>query len=137
MKLEELCNEFDKILEYKINNIDFNMLTSSIKISIEDIDKRNTHKCDIIFKNVSSYYFVNDMGESRKNVFEYEEGNYLEITSIDIIEGDIEIKPKAYEKWLEQCEGSANIVIEIWSRILLIEAEKVIIAGKEYSLPCK
>lgn len=137
MKLEELRNEFDKILEYRINDIDFNMLTSSIIISIEDIDKRNTHKCDIIFKNVSAYYFVNDTGERRKDFIEYEEGNYLEITSIDIIEGDIEIKPKAYEKWLEQCEGSANIVIEIWCRFLFIEAEKVIIAGKEYSLPCK
>lgn len=135
MELEKIREELYKIWEYKINNLDFNMLTNSIKISIEDIDKRNQDKLDIIFEGVSSYYFINDTKKDRKNFSEYEDGNYLEITSIDVIEGDTKIKPNADERWLEQYESSANIEIEIWSRLLLIEASKVIIRGKEYSLP--
>ncbi|MDM5186832.1 hypothetical protein QUF99_05525 [Bacillus sp. DX4.1] len=29
------------------------------------------------------------------------------------------------EKWIEQYSGEGNIVIEIWSKLLVLEAEKI------------
>jgi len=134
MKIEELRNEFNEISESKITKLDFDILTNSIRMSLElpdDCDERN---CQLVFKNVSSHYFVNNTNEKRKEFVEFENGDYLEMTSIDIIDGSLAIEPKAHEKWIEQYEASANIAIEIWSRILLIEASKVIIADKEFDL---
>lgn len=134
MDLEKIRTEFNEILESKINKIDFNLLTSSIEFLIEYIENGNKINTHIIFMNVSSYFFVNDTREDRKSFIEYEDGNYLEITSIDVIEGNLEIQPKAQARWIEQYGASANIAIEIWNRILLIEASKIIIGEKEFNL---
>lgn len=134
MDLEKIRTEFNEILESKINKIDFNLLTNSIEFLIEYVENGNKINTHIIFMNVSSYFFVNDTREDRKSFIEYEDGNQLEITSIDVIEGNLEIQPKAQSRWIEQYGASVNIAIEIWNRILLIEASKIIIGEKEFNL---
>lgn len=134
MKIEEIRNEFNEICESKIIKLDFDILTSSIRMSLELADDCDARNCQLVFENVSSHYFVNNTKEKRKEFVEFENGDYLEMTSIDIIDGSLTIEPKAHEKWIEQYEASANIAIEIWSRILLIEASKVIIGDKEFDL---
>ncbi|WP_423230465.1 YxiG family protein [Clostridium amylolyticum] len=67
------------------------------------------------FKGVSSYHFYEDSEEQRINTIEPDDGDYLELTSIQFFKngvGDITTKSKA-EKWAEQYYSNANFVLEI------------------------
>lgn len=134
MILQELRDEFKNICEVKITEINFDILKNSIRMSLENLYDGNLRSSQLIFENVSSYYFVNNIEHNRSNFVAFEDGDYLELTSIDIVEGNVIITPKADEKWIEQYKTSANIAIEIWSRVLFIEASKVIIGTKEFTL---
>lgn len=70
-------------------------------------------------------YFVNNAGDTRFNIFKPDEDDYLEFTSISILEDvkfDIESERN---EWIKQYQGKANVCIEIWSKILLIEADSI------------
>jgi len=134
MKKEEIRFELDKICESRISKLDFDILSNSIILTLEFADNLDNKIKMLKFENVSSYYFANNIKEKRKDFIQFEKGDYLEITTIDIIDGYITIKPSALEKWIEQYEISANVAIEIWSRILLIEASKIFIGDKEFDL---
>ena len=86
------------------------------------------------FKKVSMVYFVNNVGDTRFNIFEPDEDDYLEFTSISILEDvkfDIESER---DEWLKQYQGKANVCIEIWSKVLLIEADSIELNNENCSL---
>lgn len=79
-------------------------------------------------------YFVNNVGDTRFNIFEPDEDDYLEFTSISILEDvkfDIESER---DEWLKQYQGKANVCIEIWSKVLLIEADSIELNNENCSL---
>ena len=79
-------------------------------------------------------YFVNNVGDTRFNIFEPDEDDYLEFTSISILEDvkfDIESER---DEWLKQYQGKANVCIEIWSKVLLIEADSIGLNNENCSL---
>jgi hypothetical protein len=134
MKIQEIRNEFNKISECKITEINFDILKNRIKISLDFSNGINEKNTELVFEHVSSFYFVNNTEEQRKNFVMFENGDYLELTSIDIVEGYNTIEPKANEKWIEQYKTSINISIEIWNRVLFIESSQVIVGDKEFIL---
>lgn len=68
MKIEEIRNEFNEICESKITKLDFDILTNSIRMSLKLTDDCDERNCQLVFKNVSSYYFVNNTKEKRKSL---------------------------------------------------------------------
>ncbi|MNI70865.1 hypothetical protein D3C73_1267020 [compost metagenome] len=95
------------------------------------IECRIASNYEVIFHEVSAHYFIRKNGEDRMNNFQVEEGDYLELTSIDYFDtgiGDITIKSKG-DNWVNQYFSSANFVLEIWSSLLFIEAKKISING--------
>jgi len=131
--LTEALNHF---WESIIKNIAVDILNSSISIELEIVENGESYKHTVIFKEVSSYFYLNNIGDSRLCIHQPEEDEYLELTTINYLEEGVgQIKVVSMnETWANQCFASANFVIEIWSRILFIEAKKVIIDRNEYSI---
>jgi hypothetical protein len=83
----------------------------------------------ITLEEVSSFYFVEGIDKDRFNLLELEEGDFLELTSIDYHPkgiGLIAIKSKT-EDWVQQYISNSNFSIEIWSSMLFVEAKRAII----------
>ncbi len=134
MNKKALEDAFNKMWALAITDLKINMLENSISLKLQSpMDDDKIH-FELIFSGVSAYYFFNDMEISRKRFIEYEEGNWLELTSIDYMDEECEMKFNTNVAWLKQFGGSANIVIEIWSRFMFIEATKVIIDGQVFEL---
>ncbi len=133
MNIKEIENAIFKIWESTITDIKIDVLAHTIVMKLRlppDCDERN---CELVFEGVSAYYFFNEVKECRKRFIDYD-GNRVELTSINIVEGDCEIKLNADEKWLEQYGGGATFSIEIWDHLLLVEAARVIVDGKAFDL---
>jgi len=125
--MKELQQQLNQLWAGKINKLDFNLLASELKISITVLDNQTTTNYDITFKEVSAYYFVNNDGESRKNFYEVEQGDYLELTSIDYFpEGVGEITlTSAKNDWARNYYSGANFALEFWSSILFLESNVI------------
>ena len=94
MKKEEIRFELDKICESRITKLDFDILSNSIILTLEFADNLDNRIKMLKFENVSSYYFANNIKEKRKDFIHFEKGDYLEITTIDIIDGYVTIKDR-------------------------------------------
>lgn len=124
-----------KDLQFQLNNlwagiikkIDFDLLNGSIKLSVEVIEDGNVKVFEVIFIDVSSHYFLKNSRCNRFSFYEIEDGDYLELTSIDYFDsgvGDININSLT-NKWVSEYYSKANFVIEIWSSILFIESRAI------------
>ncbi len=124
MNIKEIENAIFKIWESTITDIKIDVLAHTIVMKLRlppDCDERN---CELVFEGVSAYYFFNETKEDRKRFIEYEEGDRLELTSINIVKGDCDIIFNADEKWLEQYGGGAIRVIIIKSVTVYVEVSK-------------
>ncbi|MNS86553.1 hypothetical protein D3C72_1204610 [compost metagenome] len=71
----------------------------------------------------------------RENFSYFEEGDYLELTSIDFTTGVGSITfDTLAPNWLKNYSSSPNFVLEIWSSFLFIEAQKLTINDIEYEV---
>lgn len=134
--MDELKKQLNKLWSGVIENINFDYLKGSFFLKIKVIEDGVVSNFDVCFNEVSAYYYVRDIGENRLTYFQFEEGDYLELTSIDYYEngiGEIVIK-STVENWTNQFFSSANFVLEIWNSMLFIEAKKVTINDYLYSL---
>ncbi len=120
----------------KVKLLNLNLIFYEIKLgfSLEWIDGFIKKAHIIEFRNVSAYFFVNNIEEQRKKFIIYENGDYLELSSINLIEGDTEIRTKSEEKWIEQFNAKANIAIEMWNRFLFLETDIIEIDSKVYEI---
>ncbi len=133
MNIKEIENAIFKIWESTITDIKIDVLAYTIVIKLKLPFNYNERCSELVFEGVSAYYFFNATKKRRKRFIEYD-GNRVELTSINIVEGDCEIKLNADEKWLEQYGGGATFSLEIWDNLLLIEAARVIVDGKAFDL---
>jgi len=132
--LEEKLNE---LWEAHIESYNFDLinlqLVMQLKRYVTDTDFAD---CTLEFHKVSTVYFVNGFGEGRKRIFPpYEEGSWLELTSIGLIEQSMEFHLQAQKNdvsWFSSRTGGANIVMEIWGASLFLECESIIIDGEEF-----
>ncbi len=135
MKYTEVQDIFNGLWASKIVNIYFDIIHNSIKIAIEINDTGKISNHIIEFQEVCSYFFLNNIGSKRDTFIKPESGDFLELTSINLIENIPKLKICSEEKWIEQYYSQANVAVEIWSRMLFIEANQVVIDSKIYKLP--
>ncbi len=134
MRYTEIQDKFNSLWASRIIDIDFNIINNGIKITIEITEHKEKSIHTIEFHGVSSYYFVNNTALKRKEFIPHEDEDFLELTSINYIQEKIKIQMESDEEWIHQFYSEANIVIEIWSRLLFIEANQVSINYVPYQL---
>lgn len=123
--MESLKKKLNLLWASKIMNYDFNMLSNNITFLLETLDDGQIHRYELKFKKVSIVYFVNNVGDTRFNIFEPDKDDYLELTSISILEDvKFDIESERHE-WIKLYQGKANVCIEIWGKVLLIEADSI------------
>lgn len=128
--MDKLRKQLNHLWAGEITYINFDLLKKSVTINIIVTENEKTENFEVIFINVSAYYFINNNGENRFDFYEVEQDDYLELTSIDYIGREIkEIKINSHSKWVDEYFSSANFLLEIWSSIVLIEAESIKING--------
>jgi hypothetical protein len=119
-----------------ITDYTVDILRHLIKFDLKVVE--NGEKKDFVLKflGVSSFYFVADSGNRRLNLIDPDEGDYMEISTITYFEfgvGKLNITSKS-ETWVKQYNSSANFALELWSSLLLIEANSVVINGKRFNV---
>lgn len=137
MNEEKIKTEINKFLESKITKIEFKMLDNIIRFELKVFynNKFNFHLLE--FKNVSSYYFMNNFSNRRKEfLISDEPDDYLELTSFEFINDENAIiYLQTTKEWSNNKFNSVpQFAIEIWNRFLFIEAEFIIIDSKEYKI---
>lgn len=136
MKTDNLVEVLERIYSYQISSLEFDILRNRIEINAYITPNDIKKELQIIFMGVSSFYFVENIGENRFRLIDPELNEYLELTSIGYypkgIGKTLVNLPK--ERWAELYYSNPNLALEIWSSMLLIEARNIIINGKEYKL---
>lgn len=132
-KAQKKVNELNEleILKYK-----YDIFKKEISIDLRDISDNKMINHSLVFHEVSSCYFVSAWEESRFMMRYPDEEDYLELTSIEILSGSLNISVhNENEGLVKQLKNCGNISLEIWSRILIIEAKRVSIDNIEFELP--
>lgn len=127
--LDKIQNKLNELWAGIIDFYKFDIFNHTITLDVTVIENGEEKKYNVKFKGVSAYHFYENSGEERINLLELDEGDYLELTSIQFYEsgvGDIRIKSET-EKWAEQYYSNSNFILEIWESILFIEASSIII----------
>jgi hypothetical protein len=129
--MNELKTRLNELWGGTIESLHFDLLKGSVTLKIKVVRNAVVSHYELTFFEVSAHYFIKNSGENRRNDFQYDEGDDLELTSIDYFAkgiGNIAIKSKT-NRWVNQYFSSANFALEIWSSMLFIEAKKVTIIG--------
>ncbi|PEZ00311.1 hypothetical protein CN326_22770 [Bacillus sp. AFS018417] len=117
-----------------VESFNINILFHKINLDIKVVEHGEILKYKVEFKQVSSFYFLENCGERRLNPIDPEIDEYIELTSIDFYRhgvGKIEIS-SSKEEWANQYFSSANFAIEFWDAMLFIEAKSIVINGEEF-----
>ena len=82
-------NKLNEIFETKITFYKFDLLNNKITMNLEKIENgiRSNHKLEL--EKISTAYFINNTSNKRKNIFEPEEDDNLELTSLNILEKSV------------------------------------------------
>lgn len=134
---EIVKNETNKFWSSNIRKLHFDMLNNSIRFELEVFsnDKLNLHILEL--RNVSSYYFINNFGEKRKEFLVSDElDDILEFTSIEFINDEnANVKLETNKEWSNNNFNSKpKLVIDIGNRFLFIETEFAIVDYIEYTI---
>lgn len=141
MQNSELQKELNKIWEGRVQTLDFDPLNRRIQFKIKFYRSGGgINIVSLIFFKVSAFYFVNEIANERFNIYEPDEGDSKELTSIywypnGVGEIKIVTNPSAENvNWAKQWYSSANFAIDLEPSILLIEAQTVSIDGKTFDV---
>ncbi|MBO8156552.1 MAG: hypothetical protein H0Z32_08845 [Bacillaceae bacterium] len=132
--MQDLKEQLNELWAGSIEDINFDFLRGLIKLKISVVENNNTYRYEILFQEVSAHYYLKNNGDSRFIFHEVEEGDYLELSSIDYFEsgvGKITINSQS-DEWVDEYYSSANFVLEIWNSILFVEAKSITINGRKY-----
>jgi hypothetical protein len=128
-------NKLNEIFETKITFYKFDLLNNKITMDLEKIENGiiTNHKLEL--EKISTAYFINNTSNKRKNIFEPEEDDYLELTSLNILEKSVLFRIESdIEQWLNNYCGMGNLILEIWSNIIILEVQIIRLDEKEFVL---
>jgi hypothetical protein len=83
MKLNTLKKYLNDLWANVIDDMNIDIFNHRILLTTKSIDGEKITKYKVEFKEVSSFYFLENSGEDRYNLFERDKDSYLELTSID------------------------------------------------------
>ncbi|ANB58383.1 hypothetical protein GFC29_1088 [Anoxybacillus sp. B7M1] len=132
MSSEKLVTLLNEMWASIVESFHIDILYHTISLKVKVSDTKGHYQ--IIFKGVSSFYFIENSGEFRLNPIDPEDGDYTELTSIDYYQngiGKIHIS-SAKEIWVGEYFSSANFVLEFWEALLFIEAKSIVINEEEF-----
>lgn len=128
-------NDFTRLLEplwsTTVESFNINMLKHTIELTVKSCDNNLETSLDVIFEDVVAYCWINDsfkQGEGRLGI---EKWNYIDLTSANYAKNEIAITGG---EWESKFKAFPNIVLEMWDSMFLIEAKRLIIDGKSYTL---
>ncbi|MFC4652617.1 hypothetical protein ACFO26_06810 [Lactococcus nasutitermitis] len=127
--------KLNEIFESEIVSYTFDILGNKLEMDLSLLDGGEKQNFHLEILGISAYYYVNNNGEIRKVFSEKEEDDYLELTSITLLQEfvDINIVSKN-SKWLEQYSSKGNLVIELWDKLLILEMTTIILDDYKFEL---
>lgn len=132
MSIQQKMNE---LFESKIVSYSMDILENKLSLELELLENGITTNYSVEFLNISTLYFINNTTNERKEIYPIEKNDYLELTSINLSADIINIMLDCKEEsWLKQYAGYGKVVLEIWSKLVVLEAEKLKINNDLYIL---
>ena len=83
MEYSKLQSKLDELWSGIIEEYNINVFNNTVYFKIKIIDTEVSKSFSLLFKGVSSVYFLKDIGEKRHNLIDNDIENYMEFTSID------------------------------------------------------
>lgn len=105
------------------------MLQHSIFLDVVRNYDGTEEQFKVILENVLSFVWINDCGETREILSEWD---FLDLVSFDTVK-DTAIRIIG-DEFASQYSANPNICIEIWNSVMLIEAKKIRIGEEEFKL---
>lgn len=134
--MNEVQESLDELNEGVIKNYSFDMLHNEIYLLVIVLEDGLEKKYDVTISNVSMYCYMNNTEPKRKNMDSIEDDDYLECTEINVISSNTKVSFQCGEEdeWLAQYSANVNLAIEIWNKLLLVEAQSIKINKEEFIL---
>lgn len=128
--MNDLLRQFEycKVLDY-----DLDILHNEFRLVLEHYaDGKQT----LIFKEVSTFYFINDETDKRRMIYNPIAEKGLETSDIGLLDDSIMINLASdTTDWAEKYSGAGNVFIEIWDQLIIIEAKSIDINGRIVDIP--
>lgn len=125
----------NELFESKIVSYSMDILENKLNLELELLENEIITNYSVEFMNVSTFYFINNTIDERKEIYPPEKDDYLELTSINLSSNTINISLDCEkEDWLKQYNGCGKVVLEIWSKLVVLEADKFKVNDDVYDL---
>ena len=132
MSIQRRMNE---LFESKIVSYSMDILENKLSLELELLENEVITNYSVEFINVSTFYFINNTTDERKEIYPPEKDDYLELTSINLSNDIINISLNCEEEvWLKQYNGCGKVILEIWSKLVVLEADKFKVNDDVYVL---
>lgn len=127
----------DDLFEAQIDDFKLDMLQNTLTIDVTILENGLKRHRTIVFKNIATMYYINNSTEQRSNMINLDKDDYIELTSIYLLEDLIKYQIVTdSETWLTQYEGGGNLALELWSKVLVLEVDELIIDNVSYNITC-
>jgi hypothetical protein len=134
---KELQSTLDALWASRVESLRFDPLDHRISFGLRVTKEGREYAYQLVFEGVASFYYVYEIGEGRLELSPRAPcGGYLELTTICYHRqgvGRIGITSRT-EDWVQQWWASANFVIELWSRMLFIEASQIAVNDQVFEV---
>lgn len=132
MSVQQRMNE---LFESKIVSYSMDILDNKLSLELELLENGVIINYSVEFMNIRTFYFINNTTDERMGIFPLRKEDYLELTSINLSNDIINISLECGEEaWLKQYNGCGKIIMEIWSKLVVLEADKLKINSDVYFL---
>ncbi|WP_432352060.1 YxiG family protein [Sporosarcina sp. A2] len=121
-------DEFNTLWGMTISDIETSLQKDTLTFKLQSFSQGHMSERKLKFMDVSAFYYVKDSLSHRFDFYEREKANYLELTTLYFQRDNaasLSILLPKEEEWSENYPSKANVVMEIWSSVLLIEARVV------------
>ncbi|MBC1435327.1 YxiG family protein [Paenilisteria rocourtiae] len=121
MELFKVLSDIEEAL-IESHSIDIQLNTIQLKLVYPD----NSEKVDVIFRKVSTFYFVNGYEDSRYATSDYEYGEKRELLSISYSNLEKQsLLIKSRDSFYIGFDSKFNFTLEFMEGLLLIEADEI------------
>ncbi|EUJ42051.1 YxiG family protein [Listeria rocourtiae] len=121
MELFKVLSDIEEAL-IESHSIDIQLNTIQLKLVYPD----NSEKVDVIFRKVSTFYFVNGYEDSRYATSDYEYGEKRELLSISYSNLEKQsLLIKSRDSFYIGFDSKFNFTLEFTEGLLLIEADEI------------
>lgn len=130
---EQAKNILEKVYALEIVEYNCDILNNRMRFLLKD---HQNIRIELLFKNVSCLYFINNFTKRRLNIRVLDDDEYLEYTLLNMLDTKVSLNVMAgkHEEWTNYIQGYANILIEISDKFILFEADEFEINGINYSI---